>query len=425
ITDHFSGGRPLEANLGFQYDAKRAPNAIILRYAEGGQLVNRCDYSRVLRVIQNTQKSKTVVVYVHGWRNDSGQKDELLYNYRGGDYTPQSMGGDLKSFNEFLGRLRNEDNERPVIGIFVSWKGGTGIPVLETLSYTNRRNGADKIGNAGGLPRLMGAIANISKAQETMDPKCAQKKNLTDECVVNQLIYIGHSFGARILYKAVVDDMIVNTQLEHPSDPYNSSGPAQLSLCDRQERFNVISSTADLVVLLNPAFEAASYQALNEFRYADRCFSEDQQPLMVTIQSKGDKANRIYFPIGQVLSMEWTRLETQAVGFRKQYFSHHLKRISNKDCPVQRRLSELPISNSTPELYNGYCLNGISLEYEPSASDVSTGQMRLSPFLVITADDTVLDGHGWYSGRENKNDDFKAWLVGYLSQYQPQPPGVK
>ena len=375
MADEGVTGSLLEANLGFQYDAKRAPNAIILRYAEGGQLVNRCDYSRVLRVIQNTQKSKTVVVYVHGWRNDSGQKDELLYNYRGGDYTPQSMGGDLKSFNEFLGRLRNEDNERPVIGIFVSWKGGTGIPVLETLSYTNRRNGADKIGNAGGLPRLMGAIANISKAQETMDPKCAQKKNLTDECVVNQLIYIGHSFGARILYKAVVDDMIVNTQLEHPSDPYNSSGPAQLSLCDRQERFNVISSTADLVVLLNPAFEAASYQALNEFRYADRCFSEDQQPLM--------------------------------------------------DCPVQRRLSELPISNSTPELYNGYCLNGISLEYEPSASDVSTGQMRLSPFLVITADDTVLDGHGWYSGRENKNDDFKAWLVGYLSQYQPQPPGVK
>lgn len=396
--EDYSYGPLAYQNSNIEYDFDDPPKAIILRYSEGGRIVNRCDYSKALNAfIAQDNMSSIVVVYVHGWRNDSGSNDEQLYNFSENSYPRETMGGDLETFNQMLDALRKQQS-LPVIGIFVSWKGGSGIPGFEALTYRNRRDGADKIGAAGGLPRLLAALSNISEHQEREDN------------VDNQLIYIGHSFGGRILFKAVADDLIIKTQLAHPNGE------------NREEKFGKVDGVGDLIVLLNPAFEAASYQAIDEFRFADRLFDDDQVPKMLVFQSESDKANGMFFRFGQALTLNFNSMETQNIGFRGAYWTNELVRTESGGCSEVVVMKEERSPEHVVKRYNGFCYEGMVLKELPEIKHGNgsglTDVSDRTPFMVVRVEKEVLNGHSWHESEGaaafEDSSSFASWLFEYI-----------
>jgi hypothetical protein len=72
----------------------------------------------------------------------------------------------------------------------------------------------------------------------------------------DEFIAIGHSFGARMLYSATAQTLISQTARAHPG--YNGG------------TYSSVTGDADAVILLNPAFEAARYTALDDFARSAR-----------------------------------------------------------------------------------------------------------------------------------------------------------
>jgi len=355
---------------------------IIIRYSDGGELVNRCDYSAALHAVRSTELADTepvlVIVYIHGWRIDSGQREKVWYNFP--DQVPSdeiqngdAQGADLEKFDLFLEDLRarismrSDDEPKPnVLGVFVSWKGGTKIPGVDYLSFWNRGGGADRLGRSGQLSRLFGALENITQSDD-------------------QIVYIGHSYGARILYSTVTDRLTYDVQDAYKGDIYE-----------------LVERDRNLIVLINPAMEAAPYKTIDEFRFANR-FSSGQPPLMLLLQSQSDWPNRTYFPLGNAIALRLSKAERQSVGHWEAFHTHALN--------PSESLPQLTESNTNlPPWYDSLCIEGFCLDR------VDNRIAQQSPFLVVDTSSELLRGHGWFS-QGSRNLHFSEWLAGFLDRH--------
>ena len=62
-----------------------------------------------------------------------------------------------------------------------------------------------------------------------------------------------------------------------------------------------VGGFGNLVVLINPAFEATLYSALNDM-VAGRGYLCSQRPVFAVLTSETDQATRVAFPIGRFFS---------------------------------------------------------------------------------------------------------------------------
>jgi hypothetical protein len=366
-------------------DEKALLKPVIIRYSEAGNIANQCDIALALQAIREVKKDKIVLVFVHGWRNDSGPEGEFLYNYLPAAVPSGVMGDDLKTFASLAAAV-SRNARKPVVPIFVSWKGGPGLGPLDFISFWDRRDAADRIARTGELNLLFGAIEKI---------KYDQKKGGVDDHV----IYMGHSFGSRILFSSVVSEMISRAQLAAPDIGGPDAG-----------RFAPIQAPADLVLLFNPALEAASYRAVDEFRYSSAPYNENNNvPLMMVMQSESDKAVGVYFPLGQFFGGFLNTTRITGLGFKPEFRTHVM-------CPKQegKGCGDLAADNQflCP---TGACTNSpytFASAPWPGAHD--------SPFDVVIVKEEILDGHVWFNGHRgietmfnNDNQDgeaFNKWL---------------
>ncbi len=378
----------------FQSSSSEHIRPIILRYSDSGRLTNRCDYSRVFHAIGKNTNPKTIMVFIHGWHNDSGPKKNQLYNLYDESYPQddESMGESLERFTDLINEVRHE-SERDVVGVFVSWKGGVDylndIPGLSALkypiSYISRRDTAERIGNAASLPRMLAGISNIADKQCT-NPQT--NKNCENE---NYVVFMGHSFGARILYKSIVDDYIINTQTSH--SPYAE-----------KRQYDIINGIADLTILINPAINASDYQGIDEFRYNDAQFADNQKPLIKIFQAENDIGNGIWYKFGQTLDLNLNFLQndfsfvSQTVGFRPEFQTHRLVKSNCNDL-----LSKISKANYE------FCNSNIFLEKVSGDRNSDSELVNISPYLVIKVDKDILDSHAWYSRKNGYV--FQKWLI--------------
>ncbi len=206
-----------------------------------------------------TSRPKLIVIYIHGWQNDAREHD-----------------GDYKNFKELIDRLsggeQEKENKKQVIGIYISWNARSDIPVWNYLTFWNRMNAADRIATSGTVSNIIGAVANV--ARKSKDPA--------------QLIAIGHSFGARILFSATQQNFIYSLARAHPGGTGGWYEP--------------VAPLANGVILVNPAFEASTYVRLHAQNRHEERFPAEQMPLLLTISSTADWATRFAFPAGQWLA---------------------------------------------------------------------------------------------------------------------------
>jgi hypothetical protein len=239
-------------------------------------------------------------LFVHGWKHNASPEDE-----------------DVRGFRETLqaAALVEQATKEPhrVIGIYVAWRGlsATLEPFLE-LSFWERKATALYVaqGSVRGLVARLKGLQHAINCEQPSD--CIAGGPNTGKRPKVRFIMIGHSFGGLILFNAI-SEALMESLTHRPEEP--------------SVRF------VDMVVLLNPAFEASRYTPLHRIvTDPKRQFIQYQAPLLVSITSKADWATRVAFPAGRFLntlfevaaSDEESSAIKNTVGHVDRYITHTL-----------------------------------------------------------------------------------------------------
>lgn len=360
--------------------AQRSSAAVVperIRFTDDGRMVDRCEWTEVLEQLK-VKKSQIILIYVHGWKHNADDDDQ-----------------DRRNFESLLRELAEEEkirrsDPRQVVGIYIGWNGkAMTLPIIENLSFWSRKHAADQLTQSSVLTKFIGAMTHVRKLQN-------QQGDL--------VVYIGHSFGARVLFSATSGLLLYETQMQHSGNIAKAGGPSS---------YGVIQSPADLIVLLNPAFEALRYTAVDTLRrpaYKEN-FSAKQQPIMLTIATNNDWATGTAFPIGQWIGREWEALQRTTLGNYTKFSSHEISLSSEARPP------------SDEFWYDNFCNKddkGSICLRRKEADKESPYPSLGNPFLVATTNESVLSGHNgiW-------NPSFVKWLKAFIKELDGHKNGVQ
>ncbi len=244
----------------------------------------------------------TIFVYVHGWRHNAAHDDDDVRNFR-------------KLLHDSALIEQSRGTGHRVVGIYVGWRGlSARFAPFRELSFWTRKNAALHVaqGSARELfARLRGfrcAQSRRNGAADCNDQDAFDRSNV-------RLFMIGHSFGALVLYNAVAGSLVEAMTRAHDGGVRGAPTP----------RF------ADMVVLLNPAFEATRYTPLHRIATLGPPATAEP-PLMIAITGSADDATRVFFPIGRTLNSlfqrtvndEEERANTNTIGHMPLYLTHTL-----------------------------------------------------------------------------------------------------
>jgi hypothetical protein len=255
------------------------------------------------------QAPVSTLVFVHGWRDDARVCDKSLV-----------------AFREFVRRISVDDlgklpGRHPLIGVFLAWRGYSSyVWPFEFFSFVGRKDTAKRIAS-GDVPELL-AYLDSFRRELTASRKEASR-----------LVVIGHSLGGTIVFEALAN--IYKTRLGEALPGRDVDGKSA-----------VVSGFGDLVLLVNPAFEAERWHSIHELAASYVSFSKKQRPLLVVASSETDLPTNRYFPIAQRFGtmLQKTRDEEQrralitSIGHYEPFITHHLRR---GDLPPDDR-SEVP-----------------------------------------------------------------------------------
>lgn len=88
---------------------------------------------------------------MHGWKHNEKTKDR-------------------SSFFTLIEELNSQSESPNFIGVYIAWNGNLGLPgFVENLSFWNRKNTADEIGQSATLSDVIGRLNSILSRHE----KCA------------------------------------------------------------------------------------------------------------------------------------------------------------------------------------------------------------------------------------------------------------
>lgn len=243
-----------------------------------------------------------IAVFVHGWQHTADVCDANLCCFR---ESLRLAAEDQRAALAFDG---TGGRPTPVFGVFVGWRGRSGRGwLLNHLSFLSRKSAAIRVG-AGDMTELLTRLDCLR-----------DELNVSGEAR-SRLIIAGHSLGATVVYTAV-SGVLKSRFAEAQGPPGPTTGRAR-----------VIRGFGDLVVLFNPALDAASFHPLWEMASRFSAFSRTQAPVLVVLGSETDSATGSFFPIGQTIGtlFERTRDDEQrralrtAVGNYEPYVSHRL-----------------------------------------------------------------------------------------------------
>jgi pimeloyl-ACP methyl ester carboxylesterase len=287
--------------------------------------------------------------------------------------------------------------------------------VVETLSFWSRKRAAERIG-AGELVAVLAWLDRFSRHEN-------------EEGRPASLVIVGHSFGGTMVYAA-----LANALKARLVEALEQSGRVP-------DGENVVRGFGNLVVLINPAFEASAFAPLHDLEAMLGSPSQRQTPVLVVVGSESDSANRVWFPFGRTLETLFARtgsrsdraLLTTAVGRYDPFVTHRLEATETSasgtptqrvdDCACQLPIGELAADESrrigdffrTHHFASAWNDDRIRAE---CAAGVSLGSARLTclpgatptaPVWCVRATDDVVHGHSGFFTRPFL--DFLRYLI--------------
>lgn len=241
-----------------------------IEFDDQGQLWDRRQMKSVVDKFYTEAASKEllIVVFVHGWKHGAKPGD-----------------GNIDTFRNVLARLSQDEKRisemsghpaRQVAGVYLGWRGESlSIPVINNLTFWDRKNTAEKVGN-GGVTEVLNRLEQLKLDKDSTLPGKSTTK----------LIVIGHSFGGAIVHNALAQ--ILESRFIQTIGPDGRQGD--------------VRGFGNLVVLINPAFEAEQFTPLSDMSTERGSYFDSQLPVIAILTSEADYATRFAFPAGRRLS---------------------------------------------------------------------------------------------------------------------------
>ena len=341
-----------------------------------------------------------MIVFAHGWQHNASVCDGNMSCFR----ETLSQVHDL----EMAAASAQKRKPRKIFGVYLGWRGlSLNGSFLTNLTFWERKNTAHQVGSSA-VTELLVRLNSIRYIKRNVT---AEKKPSS-----TQLIIIGHSFGGAVIYSAV-SQLLIDRFIDYrgegvPPEPFG-----------------------DLVILVNPAFEAKRYEPLHQMAL-ERSYLPGQAPIMAIITSQGDLATKTAFPAGRWFSTlldkhrdaDQKAANRTAVGHFARYRTHTLKALEHSPkktaaniaacaCPYLQGTSQLSaenlelLSNFRKQWNNGLFKTGWSQNFPGSVLTHDPYEKKshpLNPFFVISVDNEIINGH---------NDIYRPVFVDFMRYF--------
>ena len=275
-----------------------------------------------------------IVVFVPGWKQDARSDDSTLTAFQA--VLAQTVAQAAAEPAVEAGRAR------PVLGVFVGWRGMSfydQFGIIDNVTFWGRQGAGRRVA-VGSVRELFGRFRHYRNRRK-------------DVGGAPLLVIVGHSFGGMIVYSALAQSLI-----EAATPQASEVSP----------RF------ADLVLLVNPAIEAARYLPIYDLVQVrmSQQMGTDQPPVFVCATAANDWATGLAFPIGNACSLatesyrDWQERQAMVntIGHLPWMKTHDLvgAGASYQLNPVSPASNWSPfwVVQATPDIINGH--NGIFME---------------------------------------------------------------
>lgn len=172
----------------------------------------------------------------------------------------------------------------------------------------------------------------------------------------------------------------------------------------------------NLVVLINPAFQAQLYSSLRNMSSERNTYFSGQLPVLAILTSEADDATRVAFPFGRRFSTLWEKerkvkqfnpvlradeefsqrqANLRAIGHYEPYRTHTLRAVGNGNVARSVMLSESETVGSILAASGGWDEDkpGNVIHFPGSALTRGNNTTGRNPYLVIHVDKELLQGH--------------------------------
>jgi hypothetical protein len=361
---------------------------------KNGPLV-RGELDAAIKNIQDLKASHkegvNAVVFIHGWKNNAGDSNNVA--------------GFQRFLEQIYASYATTPDPAPLIGIYIGWRGAS-TKIGKDLSYWDRTMAATRV--AG--PHLEEALYRIIRTVKGMP-------NEIDTS--SKLIMIGHSFGGRVLEKAMTsyyESMMLAFDGNHvdgcvtPATSRVQRGTAAAGVGNLAGKVVI----PDLTVLLNEAAPATDAKQFLEFL---KCHGVDYRrenrdfPLFLSMTSDGDAATTIALPIGQAVAS--LQLKT------REYQPADPPEITNQSTYFLHSAANIPALYSH-ELSKSACRPGSEVFYTSVGGGYHLCEVPLpgnakpdwnrTPYWIFHIPVSIVPDH---------SDIFHPELYGFLSYFFP------
>ena len=368
-----------------------------VEYDDQGQLRDRKQMDAVLDEYQRIASSEDVllITFVHGWHHSAKPEDGNIVSFR-------KLLSEVSNM-EAVGSAQQERKKRKVLGLYVGWRGDSiDIPYVNNVTFWDRKNTAHKVGQQGVTEVLL-------KLEEIVNVKIGIEEE-NPPPMTSRLVVIGHSFGGAVVYsslqKILADRFIDSRRGKTFRDDAKGFG--------------------DLVVLMNPAFEALRFASLYDLSQEGcRGYFPTQLPKLAILTSEADYATKYAFSIGrffstlfeshvpldrhycskpgnngmQAMQVSETEADRNTVGHFAPYLTHQLTPTTD----TKVRKADFQIKQLQTAW--GKHTNDVPVDFVGSQLESLKRTNPLNPYLNIKVDKELIHDH---------NDIWRPQIVAFI-----------
>jgi pimeloyl-ACP methyl ester carboxylesterase len=377
-----------------------------------GQLFRRDQLDAVITAV-STEAAREgqdilTVVFVHGWKHSAAPGDT-----------------NIDTFRQALGRLAAAENAvsaatgvapRQVIGVYVGWRGASiNVRGLKQLTFWDRKNTAHEVGQ-GDVTEILNRLELIRRIKDSQALEDGGERSRS------RFVIVGHSFGGAVVFSALQQQLV--GRFVRTVGPTGASTDAE--------------GFGDLVVLINPAFQAQLYSPLHDISTERATYFKSQLPVLAVLTSERDDATRVAFPIGRWFTTMFEKerkvprfnpvskkeeltsqhqANIRALGHFEQYRTHYLRATGSEDAALSQTESSLAESVLRAGERWENDVPGNTIAFPGSSLERTQNSAGRNPYLVVRVDRELIRDH-------NDLDDprvtaFITHLILVASQSQP------
>ena len=321
-----------------------------------------------------SNKGTIVMVFVHGWKHNAEFCDKNVACFR------EMVRAAAIAESKLL--------KRDVVGVYVGWH-GLSMKALTDLSFYSRKHAAERVAK-GQVQELFSSLLSLQTNAIEGEGNAHRMR----------LMFMGHSFGGLITYEALAPNLL-DYAIRSKED------------VEKPKR------VADLVLLINPAFEALHYKPVYLASIPDSAVPQSEPkgdvpcPIFVSITSDNDCATKTWFPLGKRLASqskqfknsEEREMAVHTIGHWDAFKTHTLEsttpqtsgspqtKNTNEKCQCPAwHVVDTSSSDGARSFFSEKLNNGPSRTYKNTVLKPST-KNGLSKFWVVQTNPPVIDGH--------------------------------